>query len=323
MIIQCQLCPKACRLTPGGRGDCRIRANIDGKLRALTYGRPCSIHVDPIEKKPLFHFYPGSPILSIATAGCNLHCKNCQNWEISQADPETIAAYYAGPQDIITLAAREQCSMIAYTYTDPAAFYEYALDTSLLARERGLKNVLVTAGYLNQAPLKKILAVTDAAHIDLKFFDDRLYREMTSGTLKPVLETLVTAAAMGVWIEIIHLIIPTINDDFEMIRSMCLWIRRNLGSEVPIHFSRFYPQYLLKNIPPTPVETLRRAREIAREAGLAYVYIGNVWGEAEDTRCPHDGSLLIQRTGYTIKEYNILSGGTCKTCGKAVAGRWR
>jgi pyruvate formate lyase activating enzyme len=311
-----------CRLKEGQRGDCRIRVNLDGKLRTLTYGYPCSIHIDPIEKKPLFHFYPGSPILSLATAGCNLHCKNCQNWQISQANPEDVPSYHLSPKDITILALKENCPMIAYTYSEPLAFYEYTLNASIYAHQNSLKNVLVTAGYLNRQPLRKLFAVTDAANVDLKFFDDGMYRKITTATLKPILEGLILAKEMDVWVEVTHLVIPTLNDDFALIRKMCNWIRDNLGKDTPLHFSRFYPYYLLKNLPSTPVSTLRRAREVAKEVGLNYVYIGNVWGEeAENTYCPYDGKVIIRRVGYTILENNILKG-RCKFCGNPIAGRW-
>ena len=322
MLIQCQLCPKGCVLEEGQRGDCRMRVNLDGKLRAITYGYPCAVHVDPVEKKPLFHFYPGSQALSIATAGCNLHCKICQNWQISQSNPEDIPSYKLSPQDLVNLALKENCPMLSYTYTDPFAFYEYTLGTSALAKEHFLKNTLVTAGYLNREPLKKLYQVSDAANIDLKFFDDAMYRKITTGSLKPVLESLVLAKEMDVWLEITHLVIPTINDDFSLIKKMCVWIKDNLGEDVPMHFSRFYPHYLLKNLPQTPVQTLRRARDIALEVGLHFVYIGNVWGEGENTYCPYDGELLIKRIGFTVTEYN-LKDGKCPSCDKPVAGRWK
>lgn len=322
MVVQCQLCPKGCRLADNERGDCRLRVNFDGKLRTVTYGYPCAVHIDPVEKKPLFHFYPGKAVLSLATAGCNLHCKNCQNWQISQSMPEDIPAYKLWPIDVVNLAIEKNCSLIAYTYTDPAAYYEYAQDSAALARSNGLKNILVTAGYLNEAPLKKLYSLSDAVNIDLKFFDDAMYRKITSASLQPVLDALVWARQLGVWLEVTHLVIPTLNDDFSLIKQMCVWIRDNLGKDVPLHFSRFYPHYLLKNLPATPVETLTTAREIAQEAGLHYVYIGNVWGqEGENTYCPYDGKLLIKRAGYTIVENNI-DNGACKFCGQRIAGRW-
>ncbi|HDM08801.1 MAG TPA: AmmeMemoRadiSam system radical SAM enzyme, partial [Candidatus Omnitrophica bacterium] len=236
--IQCQLCPKKCIINPGERGDCKIRFNLNGKLITLTYGHPCAIHIDPIEKKPLFHFYPGEKILSIATAGCNLHCKNCQNWQISQANPEDIPSYRLPPQDLVNLALKYNLSMLAYTYTEPLAYYEYTLDTSIMAKAYGLRNVLVTAGYLNREPLRKLYRYVDAANIDLKFFDDQMYRKITTARLKPVLDSLLLAKEMNVWLEITHLLIPTLNDDFKKIEEMCKWIVKNLGDDVPLHFSR-------------------------------------------------------------------------------------
>ncbi|MCP4652196.1 MAG: AmmeMemoRadiSam system radical SAM enzyme [Candidatus Omnitrophica bacterium] len=322
MNIKCQLCPKGCILKDGQRGDCRVRVNLNGKLTALTYGRPCSMHVDPIEKKPLFHFHPGSSIFSIATAGCNLHCKNCQNWQISQSNPEDIPAYKLSPAEVVDVSLGEHCSMIAYTYSEPSIFYEYALDTSIQARKNGLKNVLVTAGYLNRKPLKKLYKVTDAANIDLKFFDDAMYKKITTASLAPVLDSLTLAKEMGVWLEVTHLIIPTLNDDLITIAKMCTWIKKNLGSDVPIHFSRFYPQYLLRNLPATPVTTLEKAKDVAKDAGLKYVYIGNVWGQSENTYCPHDNTLLIKRSGYSVLENN-LKDGSCPVCNESIAGRWK
>lgn len=320
--IRCKLCPKSCLIREGERGDCRIRININGRLYTVVYARPCSIHIDPVEKKPLFHFYPGFPILSLATAGCNLHCKNCQNWEISQADPENIPAYRLRPEDIVAIARNEGCNLIAYTYTEPLTFYEYSLDTSIIAKAYDMKNVLVTAGYLNRKPLKKLYQYTDAINCDLKFFNDEMYRKITTATLKPVLDAMILAKEMDVWLEVTNLIIPTLNDNFAEIRRMCIWIRDNLGKDTPLHFSRFFPRYLLRNLPITPYSTLARAREIALEVGLNYVYIGNVFGsEAENTYCPYDKKLLIRRIGYKILENNIKDG-KCKYCGKIIAGRW-
>jgi pyruvate formate lyase activating enzyme len=322
MKIKCRLCPKGCLISKGERGDCRIRINIDGKLLAVVYSHPCTLHIDPIEKKPLFHFYPGSAILSIATAGCNLHCKNCQNWQISQANPEDIPSYNLKPAQIVETAEDEKCNLIAYTYSEPLAFYEYSLDTSIIAKAFGMKNVLVTAGYLNKKPLRKLYQYTDAANIDLKFFNDKMYRKITTATLEPVLDSLILAKEMDVWLEITNLIIPTLNDDYDEIKKMCIWIRDNLGKDTPLHFSRFFPMYLLKNLPFTPYSILKRAREIALEVGLHYVYIGNVFGsEEENTYCPYDGEILIRRVGYKILENNIING-KCKFCGKEIAGRW-
>ncbi|OQX83668.1 MAG: AmmeMemoRadiSam system radical SAM enzyme [Candidatus Omnitrophica bacterium 4484_49] len=321
--VQCQLCPKKCIINPGERGDCKIRFNLNGKLITLTYGHPCAIHIDPIEKKPLFHFYPGEKILSIATAGCNLHCKNCQNWQISQANPEDIPSYRLPPQDLVNLALKYNLSMLAYTYTEPLAYYEYTLDTSIMAKAYGLRNVLVTAGYLNREPLRKLYRYVDAANIDLKFFDDQMYRKITTARLKPVLDSLLLAKGMDVWLEITHLLIPTLNDDFKKIEEMCKWIVKNLGDDVPLHFSRFYPHYLLTNLPPTPYSTLKKARQIALNCGIKFVYIGNILGaEEESTFCPNCKNILIKRVGYQILEYNILMG-KCKFCGEKIPGRWK
>lgn len=322
MLLECDLCPKGCRLEENQRGDCRIRAHVGGKLITLVYGFPCALHIDPIEKKPLFHFYPGSKILSLATAGCNLHCKNCQNWQISQANPEDIPAYKLSPDQIVTLSRLENCANIAYTYSEPLTFYEYTFDTATLAKRFALKNVIVTAGYANREPLKKLYEVIDAANVDLKFFNDTMYKEITSATLSPVLEALILAREMNVWLEITHLVIPTLNDDLSEIEKLCRWIKSNLGEDVPLHFSRFHPHYLLKNLPPTPVDTLNRAHEIAKQVGLQYPYVGNVWGiDGENTYCPFDGKILIRRTGYTILENNVVDG-KCRFCKNPIAGRW-
>ena len=320
--VTCQLCPKLCRIAPGQSGECRIRVNLDGKLRAVTYGRPCSLHVDPVEKKPLFHFLPGSSIFSIATVGCNLHCRNCQNWEISQANPEEEPAYLCPPEKVVVLAEEERCRSVAYTYTDPVVFYEYALETSIVARAAGLKNVLVTAGYANPDPWRRLCRVTDAANIDLKFIDDRHYREICGATLKPVQDALVIAKEEGVWVEVTNLVIPTLNDDEPAIRRLSAWVHDHLGPETPLHLSRFFPRYRLKNLPPTSRATLLRAHEIAREVGLQYVYVGNVPGSGgENTHCPGCGAKLIPRVGYRLGEIRMHDG-KCAGCDRPMEGVW-
>lgn len=320
--VQCELCPKGCVIAPGQSGDCRARVNLDGKLIASTYGRPCAVHVDPIEKKPLFHFLPTTKAFSIATAGCNLHCRNCQNWQISQSFAYDQAAYDLPPDKLVAAALNANCASIAYTYTDPVVFYEYTRDSCVIAHERGVRNVLVTAGYINPGPMRELCKVADAANVDLKYFDDALYRSNSDGALKPVLDALVIAKEEGVWLEVTNLLIPTISDDTVMIRKMCEWMVANLGADTPIHFSRFHPQYKLRELPVTPDATLDRARTVALDAGLRHVFIGNRPGQSgEATVCPNDGELLIRRAGYLIME-NRLEEGCCPKCGTAIAGVW-
>ncbi|MBN1268069.1 MAG: AmmeMemoRadiSam system radical SAM enzyme [Kiritimatiellae bacterium] len=320
--VQCGLCPKACIIRPGQSGECRIRVNLDGKLTAVTYGYPCSVHVDPIEKKPLFHFLPGSASLSLATVGCNLHCKNCQNWEISQQNPETSSAVHLPPEAIPAVARQQACRSVSYTYTDPIVYYEYALDGAIRCREAGLKNVLVTAGYINQEPWQELCRHVDAANIDLKALSDRFYRDVCDGTLQPVLDALVTAKDMGVMVEMTNLVIPTLNDSDRDLAALCRWTKENMGADTPLHFSRFFPHYQMRHLPPTPIETLTKAKQIAEVAGLKHVYIGNILTQdAENTFCPSCGKLLVARRRYTILE-NHVRDGKCNACGAEIYGLW-
>jgi pyruvate formate lyase activating enzyme len=323
MKVQCELCPKNCIIDNGQSGNCHIRINIDGTLRSVTYGYPCSINIDPIEKKPLFHFLPSSTALSLATAGCNLHCLFCQNWEISQASAAGVSAYKAEPEKIIELAQEKKIPSIAYTYSDPVVFYEYTLDISKLARSINVKNVLVTAAYINEEPLKQLLEYTDAANIDLKGITDEFYRQICDATLKPVLNAMVLTKAAGVHLEITNLIIPTLNDKPEQIRQLVRWIRDNLGTDTPLHFSRFFPLYKLVHLAPTSEQTLTEARQIALEEGMEYVYIGNIASkDGQNTYCPKCKKLLIERSGYTILQ-NRLKGGACPDCSKKIYGVWQ
>lgn len=323
MDVQCELCPKACVIRPGQSGDCRARINIDGTLRTVVYGYPCSMHIDPVEKKPLFHFLPGSKILSIATVGCNLHCRNCQNWEISQANPEDTPAYPCPPQKIVQIAKENNFASIAYTYTEPIIYYEYTYDCCRLAKQAGIRNVLVTAGYINEKPWKKLLEVVDAANIDLKGITEEFYQKVCSATLKPVQDALVIAKASGIEVEVTNLVIPTLNDKPENIRQLCRWVKANLGGETPLHFSRFFPQYKMRHLPPTSAETLDIARNIAMEEGIEYVYIGNIQSkQGQNTYCPGCKRLLIERVGYSVLQ-NQVKDGSCPDCGKKIYGVWR
>ncbi len=310
-------------IEPGQSGECRVRVNVDGVLRTVVYGHPCSIHPDPMEKKPLFHFLPGTKILSIATVGCNLHCRNCQNWEISQANPEDNPAYVLSPEKLVDLTIKQRCLSLAYTYTDPIIFYEYTYDTAKLARRAGIRNVLVTAGYVCEEPWKRLLEYVDAANIDLKGMTEDFYRQVCSGTLKPVQDALITAKASGILVEVTNLIIPTLNDKPEQIRELCHWIKSNLGGETPLHFSRFFPKYKMRHLPATSPRTLDMAREIAMSEGLDYVYIGNIRNKVgQNTYCPACKGLLIERSGYTILK-NRLKEGRCSDCGKEIYGVWK
>ncbi len=325
-IVECELCPKHCRLAYLQRGDCRVRYNAGhGELHTLVYARACAIHVDPIEKKPMFHFLPGSKILSLATAGCNLHCKYCQNWEISQANPEDIESIEYQPNKIVADAKRFNCPSVAHTYTEPVIFYEYSFDAAVAAKQAGLFNIWVSAGYINEEPLREILPYIDGANIDLKGFTEEFYRNVTTASLKPVLRTLEMFVEAGKILEITNLVIPTLNDDMKTIRKMCKWIVSTLGPDVPLHFSRFYPMHLLRNLPPTPAKTLEQAAEIAYEEGLHFVYVGNIRSRKyEHTYCPNCKKPVIKRKGYRVLEYNIDSNsGTCKFCGSKIWGKWK
>lgn len=319
-IVECTLCPKQCRIPEGRSGDCRIRVNLDGRLRASTYGYVVAAHVDPIEKKPFFHFHPGASALSIATAGCNLHCDACQNWEISQGNPEEVEAHRLLPEDLARVAARERTPFVAFTYTEPIAYYEYAYDSAEACRSRGIGSVLVSAGYANDAPIRSLFRVVDAATIDVKAFDDGFYRAHCGGGLKPVLNTLVAAREEGTWLEVSNLVIPGMTDDPGKIEALCRWILSNLGEDVPLHFLRFVPHYRLENLPATPVQTMDTAWKIARDAGMRYVYVGNVPGHSsESTKCASCGAVVVERAGYRLQSVR-LADGRCPRCGTLIPG---
>jgi len=320
--IECQLCPRFCKLGDKERGYCGVRENMGGTYYTLVYGKACAVHVDPIEKKPLFHFLPKTTALSIATAGCNVNCKFCQNWEISQVRPEQITHIDLPPESVVKTAQKNNCPSIAYTYSEPVIFFEYMYDTSLEARKKGIKNVVITGAYVNPEPFKDLLEVVDGVKIDLKAFTQDFYTKYVRGKLQPVLDAAVTASKSQVWLEIVYLVIPTLNDTPSEIRQMCRWIKNEIGPDVPLHFSRFYPNYLMKNLPPTPISTLEILRNTALEEGLNYVYIGNIPAhEAENTYCPHCGKIIVNRTGYLIGKINIENG-RCVFCGQEIPGFW-
>jgi pyruvate formate lyase activating enzyme len=320
--VGCLLCPRECVIPNGDIGFCRARKNTQGTLYALGYGSPCAVHVDPIEKKPFFHVRPTSTSFSIASAGCNLRCKFCQNWQISQVSPLETTNYSLPPEAVVVAAIKSGCESIAYTYTEPSNFFEYMLDVAILARKKGILNVYHSNGYINPEPLKQLCMYLDAADIDLKGFSQPFYAKNCDANLKPVLETLKTLKEKGIWLEITNLIIPGQNDDPAIMAEMCTWIRNNLGPDVPVHFSRFFPMYKMTNASPTPLSTVERAREIAMKTGLHYAYTGNVPGNAgESTYCPGCKKLLIKRAGYSVLS-NDVKNGKCKYCGVTIKGLW-
>ena len=274
--VECLLCPHHCRISDGKTGICRSRRNRGGTLISEVYAKPCALAIDPIEKKPLYHFHPGTTCLSIACTGCNFRCLNCQNHDISQAAPSDVNHYELSPEDIVALCQKHHCPGIAYTYTEPLTYIEYIIDCARLAHKAGLWNILVTAGYVCQEPLKDLLPYLDAANIDLKSFSDDIYNKVSGGHLQPVLDTILTMHEAGVWIELTNLIIPGVNDNLDMIRQMCRWLVENGLANAPLHFSRFFPRYKMQDKSPTPIQTLRATKQVAEEEGITNVYLGNV-----------------------------------------------
>jgi pyruvate formate lyase activating enzyme len=320
--VVCGICPNECTLKPGEESICHNRINLDNKLWSFAYGNPCAVHVDPIEKKPLFHFLPGSRTFSIATAGCNFACLNCQNWTISQTSPAKTSNVDLMPGAVVESCLATDCESIAYTYSEPVSFYEYVHDTARLAHEKKIRNIMVSNGYINPEPLEKLLPYIDAANIDLKAFDSTIHLKLTGGKLQPVLDTLVTLQKSKVWLEITSLIVPSWSDNMEMIRKMCVWLVSNGFASVPLHFSRFSPLYKLTQLPVTPLAKLLQAKETAIREGLKYVYIGNVPGKGfENTLCPACREMVVERAGFSILKYNIENG-NCKFCQAKVDGVW-
>lgn len=320
--IECLLCPRFCKLGDKERGYCGVRENKNGIYYTLVYGKACSVALDPIEKKPLFHFMPGSAALSLASAGCNVNCKFCQNWEISQVRPEQVRHVDFPPPAVVRAAKQYKARVIAYTYSEPIVFYEYMYDTSLEARKKGIKNVVITGGHINPEPLEELIGVVDAIKVDLKAMTQDFYTNYVRGKLQPVLDAIKIIAQRKKWLEIVYLVIPTLNDSDAEIHRLSQWILKEIGQDVPLHFSRFHPMYLLKNLPPTPISTLEKARNIAREEGINYVYIGNVPGhEAENTYCPKCDNICIERRGYSIKKTRVKNG-KCQFCDNPIPGVW-
>lgn len=321
--VQCALCPKQCKVGNRERGFCGVRENREGVYYTLVYGSVAAANVDPIEKKPFFHFLPGSRAFSIATAGCNMNCRACQNWELSQSRPEQVSSVGLSPNDLARRARQAGCESIAYTYNEPVIYWEYVRDAAAAGHKQGVRSVVVTNGYINPQPLLDALPHLDAVKIDLKAMSENFYRRYCSGTLRPVLDTLRLLKRQGMWTEIVYLVIPTLNDSRAEIEATCRWVRDNLGRDVPLHFSRFYPQYQLKHLPPTPLATLEQCYKIGRQVGLHYVYVGNVPGSpAENTYCPGCGTAVIQRRGFAVVS-NRLRNGRCSNCGKAIPGVWK
>ena len=320
--VRCVACAHRCLIRPGRSGICQVRENRDGRLMTAVFGRAVSANADPIEKKPLFHFYPGSIAFSIATRGCNFHCLHCQNWAISQAERDGLAApdFALPPAHVVDAAKAAGSSSIAYTYTEPTVFIEYVLETARLAADRGLANVLVTNGYETSEALDVLAPLVQAANVDLKSFDDRFYRRIVGARLAPVLETLTGMKNRGIWVEVTTLVIPGLNDDPAELEALARWIAAELGPETPWHVSRFFPTYRLTDLDPTPTATIERAVQIGRGAGLRHVYSGNVRDADEDTRCAGCGEVLIRRRGFTARPAAALLGGHCAKCGRTLAG---
>lgn len=320
--IQCQLCFRRCTISEGQRGYCTVRANKGGTLYALVYAMPAARQVDPVEKEPLLHFFPGTMTLCFGTAGCNFKCSFCHNWHLAARTPEEVAATPLSAEEAVNKALELGVQSISFTYNEPTVFYEWAYDVAKLAQERGLRTYFHTNGAINPEPLRALLKRLDAVAVDVKAFTAEFYQVTSFSELEPVLTTLKIIKEEGVWFEITNLVIPTLNDDMGKIREMCIWVRDNLGKDVPLHFSRFFPAYKLTRLPPTPIETLEQARAIALEVGLEYVTIGNVPGhEANSTFCPNCGETLIKRVHFSVLA-NHIEDGKCKFCGYQIPGVW-
>ena len=321
--VQCLLCPRECVISDGKRGFCRNRENQGGTLYTLVYGKPAIVDIGPIEKAPLYHFIPGHSRLCLTCASCNLRCKHCQNWYLSQKSFEELDHFSYSPSEIVQQAKKQGLNSVSFTYTEPTVYYEYLYDISSLAKEAGMKTSIVSNGYINREPLLKLLKVLDAVKIDLKGFSEEFYKQVCSASLKPVLESLLTVKKENVWLEVVNLVIPTLNDDPKMIDEMCRWIKENLGAETPLHFTRFLPNYKLMHLYPTAISTLDSAYDIAKKNGLRYVYVGNVAGHVyNSTYCPSCNRNVIHRMHMDVIEMNLVNG-KCKFCNTPLQGKWK
>jgi pyruvate formate lyase activating enzyme len=321
-VVKCTLCAQRCVIREGDRGRCRARMNVGGELRSLVYGRPVSVHVDPIEKKPFYHFLPGTAAFSLATAGCPLHCKFCQNWEISQARPEDFDGDFVPPENIVKASVTRNAPVIAFTYNEPTVFMEYLTDIARIARKDDISCVMISCGFMNEKPLDEMCSCLDAIKIDLKGYNKEFYRRVCGAELDPVLRSIKHVARSGIHLEIVNLVVPTLNDSDEMLTELSKWVVGEVGPDVPVHFTRFHPDYQMLNLPPTPVATLERAYEIARAQGMNYPFVGNVPGHpGNNTYCPQCGEAVITRKGFFVSNMH-LKNGKCTGCGETIAGVW-
>jgi pyruvate formate lyase activating enzyme len=321
-IIKCLLCAQGCIIKENERGKCRARINLNGNLKSLVYGRPIAIHVDPIEKKPFYHFLPGRQAYSIATSGCPLSCQFCQNWELSQSKPEDVQVEYMPPEKIAASAQSQKIPVIAFTYNEPTVFTEYLTDIARAAKKKNIRSVIISCGFMNEEPLKEMCDVLDAIKIDLKGFSEDFYHKVCSAELKPVLRSIKQVAKSKRHLEIVNLVVPTLNDSDKMLNELADWVISEVGPDVPIHYTRFHPDYKMLNLPPTPISTLERARDIAMSKGIHYTFVGNVPGhEGNHTYCPKCKKIIVKRSGMFTSEIH-LKNGKCEYCGYAIAGVW-
>lgn len=321
-VVECGLCPHHCRVPDGERGTCGVRENRGGTYYTLVHSRAVALHVDPVEKKPFFHVLPGEPAVSLAAAGCNFDCRCCQNWEIAQARPEQLRSAALPPDTVVALARKNRARLVACTYTEPVVWSEYVLDIARAGRGAGLRTLVVSNGFIEQEPLRELAPHLAAYKVDLKAFSETFYRDHCRGRLAPVLDTLRRLKALGVWTEIVVLVVPALNDTPEEARALARFVRTELGPDTPLHFTRFHPAYRMDNIPPTPVAAIDAAREAALAEGLRFVYVGNVPGHrGESTWCPGCGARLIHRVSVALVQ-NRLKDGACPDCGRAIPGIW-